>query len=174
MILKSSKHFSGPKFAPPRTFKLLYARLRTWGIVWLWLRNDRNSVSMILNLNFLISSFTFINSFFYYDNLDFLNSIFESKKLPKLNNPKLFWHQNLLLAILCRWKESDEEMDTSSSHLSNGFLFSDTCMLLFNDYFIMILVLNFKLGWTTISYGLVWPCKSKLGQSHDRQFGFHH
>ena len=55
-------------------------------------------------------------------------------------------HQNLLLAILCRWKESDEEMDTSSSHLSNGFLFSDTCMILFNDYFIMILVLNLKLS----------------------------
>ena len=59
-----------------------------------------------------------------------------------------FWHQNLLLAILCRWKESDEEMDTSSSHLSNGFLFSDTCMILFNDYFIMILVLNLKLSKT--------------------------
>ena len=55
-------------------------------------------------------------------------------------------HQNLLLAILCRWKESDEEMDTSSSHLSNGFLFSDTCIILFNDYFIMILVLNLKLS----------------------------
>ena len=57
-------------------------------------------------------------------------------------------HQNLLLAILCRWKESDEEMDTSSSHLSNGFLFSDTCMILFNDYFVMILVLNLKLSKT--------------------------
>ena len=32
-------------------------------------------------------------------------------------------------------------MDTSSSHLSNGFLFSDTCMILFNDYLIMILIL---------------------------------
>ena len=48
-----------------------------------------------------------------------------------------FWHQNLLLAILCWWKESDEEMDTSSSHLSNGFLFSDTCFILWlfhNDF----------------------------------------
>ena len=82
-------------------------------------------------------------------------SIFWSSKLNPKN--RSFWpmiihykdstrHQNLLLAILCRWKESDEEMDTSSSHLSNGFLFSDTCMILFNDYFIMILVLNLKLS----------------------------
>jgi len=70
-------------------------------------------------------------------------------------------HQNLLLAILCRWKESDEEMDTSSSHLSNGFLFSDTCMILFNDYFIMILALNFNLYDTKIQIE-PWPSSRVL------------